>query len=73
MSELKKALEKTGIDPDEIKGYFSEFDKDEVRPTRIALFHPTRIEPRPALARRGSRRGCSSRAAQRRRRATSAF
>lgn len=29
IGELKKALEKTGIDPDEIKGYFNDFDKDE--------------------------------------------
>ena len=28
MNELKKALEKTGIDPDEIKGYFKDYDKD---------------------------------------------
>jgi len=28
IKELKGALEKTGIDPDEIKGYFSEYDTD---------------------------------------------
>ena len=27
-SELRKALEKTGIDPEEIDGYFKEFDED---------------------------------------------
>lgn len=28
ISELRKALEKTGIDPDEIKAYFKEYDQD---------------------------------------------
>lgn len=28
MNELRKALEKTGIDPDEIKAYFKEYDTD---------------------------------------------
>ena len=28
VSELKKALEKTGIEPEEIKTYFKEYDKD---------------------------------------------
>ena len=27
-TELRKALEKTGIDPEEIDGYFKEFDAD---------------------------------------------
>lgn len=38
VQELKKALEKTGIDPDEIKTMFNEYDLDESGSIEISEF-----------------------------------
>ena len=38
VNELKKALEKTGIEPDEIKSYFKEYDADGSNDIDLAEF-----------------------------------
>ena len=39
MQELKKALANTGVDQDEIKAYFDEYDKDQSNSIDINEFY----------------------------------
>ena len=61
VSELRKALEKTGIEPDEIQTLFKEYDSHTCLATLASFPHltPLTLALTPTLKKRQSSKACS--------------